>query len=43
MPTCLAAEEPGRPGLYRIFDGMHRAIQLVRNGETAVRLCVVRG
>lgn len=25
---------------YRIFDGVHRAIQLVRNGEQALTLCV---
>ena len=39
FPICLA-----RPvgDLYCIFDGIHRAIQLVRNGEDCVRLCVVR-
>lgn len=38
--TCLA--EP-RGQNYRLIDGMHRAIQLVRNGETEIRLCVVVG
>lgn len=38
---CLARPEPGRPGTYWIFDGVHRAIQMVRNGETHVPLCVV--
>lgn len=38
--TCLA-EEVG--GGYKIFDGIHRAIQLVRNGASHVPLCVVRG
>lgn len=26
---------------YRLIDGMHRAIQIARNGETSVHLCVV--
>lgn len=34
--TCLAMKNDGT---YRIFDGMHRAIQLVRNGEATLRLC----
>jgi hypothetical protein len=38
FPRCLATREPG--GRYRILDGMHRAIQLVRNGERTVPLCV---
>jgi hypothetical protein len=38
---CLAEPVPGRPGVYRIFDGVHRAIQMVRNGETHIPLCVV--
>lgn len=25
---------------YRVFDGVHRAIQLVRNGELALTMCV---
>jgi len=35
---CLATREAD--GQYRILDGMHRAIQLVRNGERTVPLCV---
>ena len=38
FPVCLATAEDAR---FRIFDGMHRAIQLVRNGEQAIPLCVV--
>jgi len=34
--TCLAKSSAGR---YRIFDGMHRAIQLARNGSETIRLC----
>lgn len=34
--TCLARREGAA---FRIFDGMHRAIQLVRNGFGAIRLC----
>lgn len=41
FPWCLATPEPGRPGVYRVFDGMHRAIQLFRNGEAHIPLCVV--
>ena len=36
--TCLA-EPDGKE--YRLIDGMHRAIQLVRNGETQIHLCVI--
>lgn len=42
LPVCIAKPEPGAPGVFRIIDGMHRAIQMVRNGETTIRLCVVR-
>jgi hypothetical protein len=35
--TCLAVGFSR--GRYRIFDGIHRAIQLVRNGETTVDIC----
>jgi hypothetical protein len=35
---CLARCEGTQ---YQIFDGMHRAIQLVRNGEECIPLCVV--
>jgi hypothetical protein len=38
---CLARPEPRRQGMYRIFDGMHRAIQMLRNRETHIPLCVV--
>jgi hypothetical protein len=38
---CLANPEPGRQGIYRIFDGTHRAVQMMRNGETHIPLCVV--
>lgn len=38
FPRCLATGEPD--GRYRILDGIHRAIQLVRNGERTVPLCV---
>jgi hypothetical protein len=38
---CLANPEPGRHGIYRVFDGMHRAIQMLRNRETLIPLCVV--
>jgi hypothetical protein len=36
FPTCLAMKQRST---YRIFDGIHRAIQLVVNGEQAIRLC----
>ena len=39
--ATLLADEQGS-GLFRLIDGMHRAIQLVRNGEQIVRLCVVQ-
>ncbi len=38
---CLANPDPARADGYRIFDGMHRAIQMVRNGVTSLLLCVV--
>jgi len=38
---CLAEPWPDRSGMYRIFDGMHRAIQMVRNGETQIPLCAI--
>lgn len=38
---CLANPVPARPGVYKVFDGMHRAIQMVRNGEAQIPLCVV--
>ncbi len=38
---CLANRDPDRVDGYRIFDGMHRAIQMVRNSVGSVLLCVV--
>jgi len=38
MMTCLAERADDR---YRLIDGMHRAIQLVRNGDAQLNLCVV--
>jgi hypothetical protein len=40
MPICIAEPLPG--GGYRLFDGMHRAIQLARNGEPTIPLCALR-
>ena len=42
MPICLATPDATEPGAFRVIDGMHRAIQLVRNGQATIRLCVVR-
>jgi hypothetical protein len=36
FPLTLAVPHPVR---LRIFDGIHRAIQLVRNGETQIEVC----
>lgn len=38
---CLADRDPAGADRYRIFDGKHRAIQMVRNGVKSVLLCVV--
>lgn len=38
---CLANPVPNIEGIYRVFDGMHRAIQMVRNGDAQIPLCVV--
>ena len=38
---CLANPDPDRADGYRVFDGMHRAIQIVRNGVSSLLLCVV--
>lgn len=43
FPWCLARQEAGLPSFYRILDGMHRSIQLVRNGVREVSLCVIDG
>lgn len=42
VPICLAKPDPEGSGYFRIIDGMHRAIQLVRNGQATIRICVVR-
>jgi hypothetical protein len=36
-PILLALR---RDGYSHVFDGVHRAVQLVRNGETTLDLCV---
>lgn len=36
-PTLLALRGDGH---YHVFDGVHRAVQLVRNGQTTLDLCV---
>jgi len=41
LRICIARREPGRPGEYRLIDGVHRAIQLYRNGEREIDLCVL--
>ena len=43
VPVCIAKPEPGEPGAFRLIDGIHRAIQMQRNGQKTIRLCVVRG
>jgi hypothetical protein len=35
-PVCLAKRGLGA---YRLFDGIHRAIQLVRNGQARIPIC----
>jgi hypothetical protein len=39
-PICLAHPVSGGHGLYRVVDGVHRAIQLARNGAESLTLCV---
>ena len=41
VPVCIAEPERGAPGAFRIIDGMHRAIQMARNGQEFIRLLVV--
>lgn len=41
FPICIARQEASRPGMYRVIDGMHRAIQLCRNGNATIRICLV--
>lgn len=42
VTVCVAMPEPDQPGVYRVIDGIHRAIQMYRNGQKTIRLCVVR-
>ena len=42
VPVCIAKPEPDEPGTFRVIDGIHRAIQMARNGQKTIRLCVVR-
>lgn len=42
LPLCLAKPDPDAAGMFRVIDGVHRAIQLVRNGESRLTLCVFR-
>lgn len=37
--TCLS--DPPESGTYRLIDGMHRAIQMARNGEPTIPLGIV--
>jgi hypothetical protein len=37
--TCLS--DPADSGFYRLFDGMHRAIQMARNGGRTISVAVV--
>jgi hypothetical protein len=39
--VCLAEPSASAPGMFRMIDGMHRAIQLFRNGEPHITLCVI--
>jgi hypothetical protein len=41
MPVCIA-KPVSPPDTYQIIDGIHRAIQLFRNGEHSISLCVIR-
>lgn len=38
---CLANPAMDNDGMYRLFDGMHRAIQMFRNGDWQIPVCVV--
>lgn len=42
VAVCIAKPESNGPGAYRVIDGIHRAIQMFRNGQKTIRLCVVR-
>ena len=37
--TCLS--DPADGGFYRLFDGMHRAIQMARNEESTISVAVI--
>jgi hypothetical protein len=39
--VCLAKPVSDTDGMYRVFDGMHRAIQMLRNRDAQIPLCVV--
>lgn len=41
FPICIAKLEGGGSGMYRLVDGVHRAIQLFRGGESHLSLCLV--
>jgi hypothetical protein len=38
---CLAKPEAVGSDLFRIFDGVHRAVQMVRDHDAEIPLCVV--
>jgi hypothetical protein len=40
--VCIAKPEPREAGAFRVIDGIHRAIQMCRNGQQTIRLCVIR-
>jgi len=42
LPICLAKPDPDSPMKFRVIDGVHRSIQLFRNGHAQVTLCVFR-
>ena len=42
VPVCVAKPVPDVPGTFRIIDGIHRSIQMYRNGQESIRLCIVR-
>ena len=38
---CLANPVSGTDEMYRVFDGVHRAIQMFRSGDAQIPVCVV--
>jgi hypothetical protein len=42
LRVCIAKPEPDEPGAFRVIDGIHRAIEMHRNGQESIRLCIVR-